>query len=46
MQAATLRSEAGMAAAKDAMGIAEKFGVTPAMMLGRTRCAEVTYCSV
>jgi uncharacterized protein (TIGR02118 family) len=32
--AAALRSDAGMAAAKDAMGIAEKFGVTPTMQLG------------
>lgn len=32
--AAALRSEAGMAAAKDAMQMAKDFGVTPTMMLG------------
>ena len=32
--AAALRSEAGMAAARDAMAMAETFGVTPTMMLG------------
>ena len=32
--AAALRSDAGMAAAKDAMAIKEQFGVGPAMLLG------------
>lgn len=32
--AAALRSEAGMAAAKDAMAMKERFGVAPAMLLG------------
>ena len=32
--AAALRSDAGMAAAKDAMAIKEKFGVGPTMLLG------------
>lgn len=32
--AAGLRSESGMASAQDAMAMAEKFGVTPVMLLG------------
>ena len=32
--AAALRSESGMAAARDAKAMAEQFGVTPTMMLG------------
>lgn len=32
--AAALRSEHGMAAAQDAMAMAQQFGTTPAMMLG------------
>ena len=32
--AAALRSEAGMAAAKDAMAMAERFGTPPTMLLG------------
>lgn len=32
--AAALRSDSGMAAAKDAMGIKEQFGVAPTMLLG------------
>ncbi|MDP9406083.1 MAG: EthD family reductase [Actinomycetota bacterium] len=32
--AAALRSDAGMAAAKDAMAMAQRFGVTPVMLLG------------
>jgi uncharacterized protein (TIGR02118 family) len=32
--AAALRSDAGMASAKDAMAMAERFGVSPTMLLG------------
>ena len=32
--AAALRSDSGMASAKDAMGMKEKFGVGPTMLLG------------
>lgn len=32
--AAALRSETGMASAKDAMAMAEQFGVSPTMLLG------------
>ncbi len=32
--AAALRSESGAASARDAMAMAEQFGVTPTMMLG------------
>jgi uncharacterized protein (TIGR02118 family) len=34
--AAALRSEAGMAAARDAMAMKERFGVAPTMLLGGT----------
>ena len=33
--AAALRSEAGMASARDAMAMKERFGVAPTMLLGR-----------